>query len=85
MAPPTHLHPLVMLFRTQTRGIEDAVLTLLGEQALETAEDTEPGAPGWGGLEPLRLRTPSAPLQFFARRSADELPWSTFEVELAPR
>ena len=66
--------------------LEDAVLTLLGEQGLEAEEVTEPGAagPDWGKLEKLEKETKqSAPkpatrgqaFHFARRRSADELPW----------
>lgn len=60
MAPPKHLHPLVTLFRAQTRSLEDAVLTLIGERELDTGEITETGSEitetgsrAWGRLDRL--------------------------------
>ena len=80
-------HPVISVFPVQARGIEDAVLSLLGEQAQESAEPTLSGTPDWGLLDRLepeahtrqhssRVAT-GARFKFATRRSAEELPWST--------
>lgn len=79
------------VFAAQARGIEDAVLTFLGEQEIEPEEVTLPGSPDWGRLDkldgnnPTRAHTPKragavavATFGFSTRRSANELPWNTF-------
>ncbi len=86
MAPRTSKHPVVTIFAAQARGIEDAVLTLLGEQEMDPAEVTETGTPVWGRLDRLEANTRAhAPKRVGAvatfrfaptRRSENELPWS---------
>lgn len=79
-------HPVIGVFPEQARGIEDAVLSLLGEQAQESAEPTLNGTPDWGKLDRLEPEAHTrqhtnrvarrAPFKFATRRSAEELPWS---------
>ena len=68
--------------------LEDAVLTLLGEQEIGPAEVTQPGTAPWGLLERLDEETRSRPaprerpktkIGFPERRSSDELPWALLE------
>lgn len=79
-----------MTFKTQSQqpqALEDAVLTLLGEQEFGPAEVTQPGTAEWGLLEKVEEETRARPapkkrktlmvkIGLPERRSANELPWA---------
>ena len=89
MALKTSKHPVVKVFAAQASGIEEAVLTLLGEQKIEADEVTQTGlsAPDWGRLAKLDRNDATmahtgkkvgavATFRFASRRSDTELPWT---------
>jgi hypothetical protein len=96
MALNTLKHPVISVFAAEASGIEDAVLTLLGEQEIEPEEVTATGlsAPDWGRLAKLDRDSATlahagqkvatvAPFRFTNRRSPNELPWTAL-AEAAP-
>lgn len=81
-------HPVIAVFSIQASGIEDAVLSLLGEQAQEAAEPTMTGTAEWARLDKIQAESETrahsskrvavrTPFKFSARRSPDELPWQS--------
>ncbi|MDP1825505.1 MAG: hypothetical protein Q8L48_19760 [Archangium sp.] len=98
MAQPHHLHPVVAVFPEQAKdpamGIDDAILTMLGEPQQPSLEGDPSGA--WGSLltqlEPVRPLPPPPPrrvgavatLRVITRALTRPIPWDIL-LEKSPR
>lgn len=75
MAPKSSKRPVMAVFPAQARSLEDAVLTLLGEQEIEPEEVTETND-RTRPHTPKRAGAVAVAFAFSPRRPANELPWT---------